>query len=437
MRYSLLIIAASIALFWGLVVLGKTGKAAPDSPTLVFWTYKSSGSVDNTVRFWNTVARRFERRNPQTKVRIIADIDQGNYVQVLGSRVVGGNPPDVLIIDGWMCPLLNRDGVLMPLERFIAGDTAYHTDDFPPGMVDETYVGGVRYAVPWYGGYPILLYRTDLFAQAGAQPPRTWDDLVAAGKLLREKAGLAFPFAMPLHAYMVQNFIWQARGSILSPDQRTIQVCSDPAVQGMQFIHDLIYRYKLMDPGIAKGTQANSLWSSGAAAMLVDGSWALGTLDQSYPQWKGKWSAIPLPAGRVQACSYGGQDLVMTKKTRHPALAWKFMSLATSPEMQELWSDIVGAPPANLRTMDAASFRANHPDFARMKSVMLTGVGGLCPFFGEIWYGRFQNVAIDKVMPDPDADIKKAVCESARQMQAVVDLYWKNNPYFVQGRVHE
>ena len=113
------------------------------------------------------MARGFEERHPGVTVRTVADINHGNYEQMIGTRFIGGKPPDVMIMDDLDMVPLNIENLLMPLESFIDDDPTYRTGDFPASMVCDGYVGDTRYSSPGYGDFPCLFYRTDLFAQAG------------------------------------------------------------------------------------------------------------------------------------------------------------------------------------------------------------------------------------------------------------------------------
>lgn len=176
MRQAILILAASAGVFLLLGLMRREPRAERGVRTIEFWTYAGGGSAGRSFHFWNEVARGFEAANPGVKVRTVTDINQGNYLQMLTTRFIAGNPPDVFIADDGMTVPLNQDGLLMPLDSFIEKDPAYRTDDFPVSMVRDGYVGQTRCTIPWYGGFGCLVYRTDLFAQAGVEPPRTWDN---------------------------------------------------------------------------------------------------------------------------------------------------------------------------------------------------------------------------------------------------------------------
>lgn len=436
MKQAILILLGSVAAFAALGRIRWDDAGPRGAGTLEFWTYAGGGSADRSLRFWNEVARGFEKANPGVRVRTVTGVDHNNYMQVLTVKILSGNAPDVFICDDGQAVAFNQDRLLMPLEEFIRNDKSYRTEDFPAGMVADGYVGPTRYSIPWYGGYGCLVYRTDLLAKAGVAPPETWDQLVSACQALREKAGLRYPLAMEVNgAFWMWAFVWQNGGDLLSPDQRRVTIDTPEFAGALQFVHDLIYKHKAIDPSLARGGSFEKLWASGQAALMINGCWLFGQFDDNWPEWKGKWEVAPLPAGRHRVSFYGGQHLAMARTARNPELAWRFMSYATSAQVQRRWTRVTGSPPGNLRAFDDEAFRRDEPHFVRTRGAIETGRNNpLAPFTGDLWYGRLTNLVLRPAMEDPRADIPALLARARPVMQRIVDDYWASHRYFLQGR---
>ncbi len=403
--------------------------------TIEFWTYSSGGSKDPTGEFWTAVARGFERANPGVRVSIVYDIPHNYYMSMLGTRFIGRNPPDVMLMDDVDVGELAREGMLMPLDDRITSDPTYRSDDHAPSMVRDSYVDGRRFSVPWYGSFVQVTYRTDLLARAGVKPPRTWDELLAVCRRLQQALGMKYPFAMSLRgSFWMINWVWQNGATVVSGDHRRVTVDTPEFVEAVQFVHDLMHKHAVMDPALTAGTKMNDLWSTGRIAMMLDGAFSVGRYDVLYPQWEGKWALSPLPAGRRDVSFYGGAHLVMSRITEHPDLAWRFMVHATSAETQLLFADMMGNPPANMKVFDMPAFQTRHPHLAGMRGTIRHGRNNpLAPFFPKIWYDLFRNKVVDVVMGDPDADVATAVRAAAKDMQRVADDYWARHPELAKG----
>jgi len=85
---------------------------------------------------------------------------------------------------------------MLPLDDLIARDKLSTTDWLLP--LDRNRIAGHLYSLPQDYRIPILMYRKSLLAQANVTPPRTWDELCAAGPHFTERG--IIPFAIPVGA---------------------------------------------------------------------------------------------------------------------------------------------------------------------------------------------------------------------------------------------
>ena len=100
--------------------------------------------------------------------------------------------------------------------------------------------------------------------------------------------------------------------------------------------------------------EARELFNSGEAAMLIDGEWAIGELDQS---GEVTWGVAPLPAvgetGQPAAPLVAGRYWLMrsgsTEAERDAVIA--FLAFVTSPERQLDWSAQFGSLPTRLEAL--------------------------------------------------------------------------------------
>ncbi len=109
---------------------------------------------------------------------------------------------DVIAIDmPWLGEFASKN-LVMPI-----GDLIRSSDinpmDFHPSIWSTTTWKRVEYGVPIYCTIEVLACRSDLFEQAGLAPPRTFDELIAAGRRFHdpgaERYGIAWNAApMPL-----------------------------------------------------------------------------------------------------------------------------------------------------------------------------------------------------------------------------------------------
>lgn len=103
------------------------------------------------------------------------------YNTILTDQSTGTNSYDAFV----MSPQWNADfvaaGILEDLSSYVANDANIQWDDIAPFFRNfiATYNGSI-YVVPLDGDFHMIYYRTDIFEAAGLQPPKTWEDYLAA-----------------------------------------------------------------------------------------------------------------------------------------------------------------------------------------------------------------------------------------------------------------
>jgi multiple sugar transport system substrate-binding protein len=374
------------------------------------------------------VAAALAHQHRNAHVAVVTNIPHDQYLSVLGTRFIGGDAPDVMVLDDANVFELAQEGLLLPLDEFIQKHQTYRNTDFVPSMVQAAHYKGKQYSVPLSGSSVDLVYRSDLFASASVSPPRTWQDVLNICRELR-KTGMRHPLALdPREPFWAINFIWQNGGQVLSDDSRTVTLTTPQAIGGIQFLHDLIYKEKIVDSGTVLGTTARELWGNGSAAMLMDGSWMIGRYDELFPQFQNKWEAVPLPAGRDAQSFFGGSHVAVKRDCRSPQLAWDFVSLSVSTPWQMRYTEMTGSGPANLKTLNLPQFQKEFAHFDVIRSAAFHGRNTpLITCFRKVWYDVFKNSVLDVVMPDPHAEIGRTIAAAQPAMQAIVDDYWEQH----------
>lgn len=106
----------------------------------------------------------------------------------VGTRVQGGNPPDIAIFpQPGLLSTFGERGYLKPAPEAVkANAEEYFGEDWMSyGTVDGTFYGAPLMAS--VKGW--IWYQPSVFEANGIEVPKTWDDMVAATKTLQEKTG--------------------------------------------------------------------------------------------------------------------------------------------------------------------------------------------------------------------------------------------------------
>lgn len=104
---------------------------------------------------------------------------------VLGTRLEGGNPPDVAILPqpGLLADLAGQ-GALQPIDNVVGSEMSAN---FAPVWSDLGSVDGTLYGVYFKAANKSTVwYNMNVFNGAGVQPPQTWDEMMSDAKTISD-----------------------------------------------------------------------------------------------------------------------------------------------------------------------------------------------------------------------------------------------------------
>ncbi|MGW5055258.1 extracellular solute-binding protein [Actinokineospora sp. NPDC004072] len=182
---------------------------------------------------------------------------------------------------------------------------------FLPSVLDGAKINGKHYGIPMRGMQPVVLfYNKKLFAEAGAQPPKTWDDLLSLVDTFKAKG--VTPIALAgSQAWTELMWAEYVLDRIAGPEvfqnirDNGPQGWKDPkVVEAMTVLKGLIDKGAFGDNFASVGYDiggASTLLAQGRAAMHLMGSWEYtNQLSQSPDFVKAGdlgWVAFPSIAG--------------------------------------------------------------------------------------------------------------------------------------------
>ena len=295
---------------------------------------------------------------------------QGDYFEGLAklrTAIAARCAPVLSHVVGEVVPYLAEAGVLEPLADYPG---IRDLDLIPELGQERTWLrGGMRplYALPFNRSTPIAYLNAELFAQAGLQAPRTWDELRRVAKRLTEaKAGGRFGFGCPINWWFWVALVGQAGGSLVAENGR-VSLGDEAGVAALALWQELV-RDGLMKPPPGRDynawEQCNQDFLSGRAAMIWSSTAFLKYLEKHarFPV-----RAAPLPAGIKRAVPTGGTFWIVLRgaPSAEKAAAVRFLRFMHEPEQVIEWSTRTGYIPvtrAAVRTLEQRGYYAAHPN---------------------------------------------------------------------------
>ncbi|MDP2989660.1 MAG: extracellular solute-binding protein, partial [Kiritimatiellota bacterium] len=234
------------------------------------------------------------------------------------------------------------------------------------------------YGLPWIG-MPAMLYVNLDYAQAAGYDPNninnwTWDDFQQACIKMTKDANGNNPGASGFDASNVkqygfsvtpgwpplQQYIWEAGGEVITPDLKSSPIDSPEAIQGAQYLADLVNKYKCTpSQSVISERGFGDMMKNGQVAMFIGG--AADDLERS----EGKHiKAFLLPKGSKNRDSWSyiaGMAINAKTKNNQDVVYQAFIDLTQA--IQE-WK--VPAPRKSLATKEgiikAASYKKESAD---------------------------------------------------------------------------
>ena len=289
--------------------------------------------------------------NSENQGILVEPVYTGNYddtVTKIQTAVQGGTPPDVFVSLATQRFTMASTGMAMPLDEFITADGEdgkAFIADFLPGFMEDSYVDGKIYSIPFQRSTEILYYNKDMFKEAGLnpeKPPRTWEELADyAVKLTNgDHYGVGIALNSGSAQWTFTGFALQNSSdgkNLMSEDGKTVYFNTPENVEALQFWLDLQNKYKCMAEGIVQWTDLPTQFLAGEVAMIYH---TTGNMANINGNAKFEFGTAFLPGHVRDAAPTGGGNFYISNgisKERAEA-AWKFIKFATSTERAAQWS---------------------------------------------------------------------------------------------------
>ena len=281
---------------------------------------------------------------------VVEPVYTGNYddtVTKIQTAIQGGTPPDVFVSLATQRFTMASTGMAMPLDDLIAADEdgEEYIKDFLPGFMEDSYVDGKIYSIPFQRSTEIMYYNKDLFRAAGLdpeQPPKTWDELVEyAQKLTNDKTkGVGIALNSGSAQWTFTGFCLQNSKDgkmLMSEDGKKVYFDTPENVEALQFWLDLQNKYKVMAEGIVQWTDLPTQFLAQEVAMIYH---TTGNMANISANADFDFGTCFLPGNRQMGAPTGGGNFYIANgiSEERQKAAWDFIRFMTDTERAAQWS---------------------------------------------------------------------------------------------------
>lgn len=318
------------------------------------WGLPAKDETAPWMRATRAVFEEFQKEHPEieiissTGLNIQGPASESSFLLAMA----GGTAPDVFYVNFRKLHTYISQNFLQPLDEFVKEDPEI-LHKIHPKIRDVITVNGHIYCIPWFQTAMALMYRKDMFRDAGLdpnRPPQNWDEFYEYSKKLTvpEKGQYGFFFPASQGAYYLTNFIWQAGGEVISKDAKLNYraVFNSPAgVEALKYFAKMTKgkwtRNGKTYYGVASylSTSYQEEIKHGKLAMwFADTYDAITTRSDVNPSVLG---IAPLPAGPagVKASEVNAGMWGMSSQIKDPRVrkaAWEYIKFMCGPKADEI-----------------------------------------------------------------------------------------------------
>lgn len=307
---------------------------------LMFW---NSGSA--VEERWRALADAFIEDNPEVTIDLVpvAGENWGTYLANAAIQIAGGQNPDLIFTAVEGLEFLSSNNLILPINDYVENDPEGQelVDGLLPGLENILSTGGEQWMMPIATNNMVMYYNTDRFTEAGLEPPTadwTWEDFLETAEALTEDTngdGTAdrYGFSWTSNEIFPGILPWVVNqdGNLISEDKCSPTINSEPVVEAVSFLYDLIYEHQV-SPAPAQMGDLLSRFQTGEIAMMGAGGWPSDTFFQA------GFSAFDIqkmPTGSTYATVHGGNGFATMRTASNPDLAWDFQKFATANYFQK------------------------------------------------------------------------------------------------------
>jgi multiple sugar transport system substrate-binding protein len=324
--------------------------AAPGTFT-VYW------NAGHDYQAYRTVIAEFEQANkvkvnlqkyqwPDLRTRLLADF-------------ASGGAPDVVEEPGGWVQEFAISGNARSLQDYVDRDGASmgFPADWRPATVERNSYQGKVYGVQLHLTCNTLVYNKAMLADAGLEPPATWEEFLAAAKKLTKDD----VYGVALNQDYTYVWPWLLQAGVTPYDTKTGAIMNPvaDAVAALQFQADLVHKHKVAPVPVSSTDYSGpqKLFSAKRAAMILTGPWDLDPIRKTSPDVE-LGVAPPLKRAR-QATNAAGVSLFVPAKAARPDLSWDFVKRVTTLQAEQAATKEVGMLMPRTSWADLPEVRSN------------------------------------------------------------------------------
>lgn len=335
----------------------------------------------------------FNAQNNGYRIEVTsAALSNNEYDTKLNAAIAAGKTPDIFFADpGPKMGKFVEAGVVMDLTDVLAKEADWKAT-FQDGIFDGLTYDGKIMAVPLNFATACVFYNTKIFEEVGVQPPTTWKEFIDVCAKIKA-AGYSPITASGVDAWCIGilgGYLCDRAGG---PDNLKAVLDGSGKFTDASYITAGNKLKELADNGYFQDTflgdgndQATANFYTGKAAMLVQGSWAIGQINGNAPEAEETTGVFTFPkledgTGDVNRWIAKTDNLCIGKDSQVVDGIVEFLKLLTSETAQKETAEIAGKVPV---IKDVAIDYDKAPKQFKAITEAMANMSGTLGFYNEM-----------------------------------------------------
>jgi raffinose/stachyose/melibiose transport system substrate-binding protein len=390
--------------------------AVAQQKVLKVWHYESADGAMGIA--WAEAIKRFEAKHPDVKVQL--EVKGFEQIRQTAPMVLNSDEvPDVMEYNkgNATAGLLSTQGLLTDLTATakargwdkVLGPSLQTTCRYDARGIMGS---GNWYGVTNYGEFVMVYYNKDLFKKHGQKVPTTLAELEAAMAAFK-KARLS-PLAMGAAEYPAQHVFYElaltkaSRAFVNAFElyQGKFSFTGPEFTFAAQKVQEWVQKGYVSKDAAGQKAEAMGLeFIGGKAPIMISGSWWYGRLVNEVKGFE--WGIFTFPDGKMHPGS-GGNIWVVPSKAKSKDLAYDFIDITLSKEVQDLLGNSGGVP-VNADPTQVTNAKAKEliETFARLNKT--DGLAFYPDWPAAGFYDTLVGAVQDLVLGKPAPQVLKAL----------------------------
>lgn len=313
----------------------------------------------------------------------------------------------------------------------------------PEAFLPNVWKDGHLYAMPTYCDLdPALGYNTQMFQDAGLEPPTSWKQIESAAIALTRGDVAGFSFSASSKgsdaSIWARMFHAMLGGRWVSDDGKKAQFNDDAGVSLLQWYQDLNVKHKVTPPNLLEMDYMKMVQTffQSKLAMTPGGIWIPGIAkDIGAPEGFPYIMKVPFPAPDKDQFKFGAYppasgfitastSLFMSASSPNKQAAWEWIAWCQRDEFLMGWAGdpIIGRAPIAYAALNSELLAQKQPWLVEpwKNGTLFANRIPQISFTGSVEADKITDEAIANIVSGK-AEPKAALDEAAERVQAVLD----------------